>query len=312
MAPTTRRPATPAATGGVDFGSLHSSLYSGSFTLPEGDYALFFETMMQQPKEGSNMKARLGVKVSAYPLDKPGAEPLEQFLSMGSKAHESFQPSENGKGLSPVVGGPGTLANSSNWNLFRDSLYNAGLPVGIFSDDLSVLDGVWAHTAQIPEPEERKGFASNAATSEVEQPQRRGNAKIPVVTEILDGGKPWEGGGGLPEAKPTTAAAKPGPKAVAARPAPAAAPAAEAGTDEEAVKVAAVNGISSVLGQDKYAASCPKLILKTGVFKAVTDSEGKEMAQAVTNAFFTKDDDLNAILEELGYVLQGTTVKPQA
>lgn len=315
MAPT-RRPATPTPAG-VDFGSMHSPIYSGSFVLPEGDYALFFETKMQQPKGGTNYKARLGVMVLAYPLDKPGVEPVEQFLSMGSKAAESFQPSENGKGLTLVVGGPGTLPTSSNWNLFRDSLYNSRLPVGIFSDSLETLDGIWVHTTQVPEPEDRKSFASSQATSEVEQPKRQGSSKIPVVTEILDGGKPWEGGGGIPEAAPA-AALKAGPWAVApkvapARPVPARQAAAASAGDED-TKDVAVNAIVGVLTDAKYANGCPKLILKTSVFKAIEASNGKEMAQAVASEFFPNGNDapLSDLLDEIDYQLAGTTVKAKA
>lgn len=311
-----RKVAAPASSG-VDFGSLASPIYTGGFVLPEGRYALFFDVILQQPREGSTFnKVRLGVDISAVPLDKPDAEPFKQFLSMGSKAHESFAPSEDGKGLTPIVGGPGNLTTKSNWNLFRDSMYNAGLPVGVFTDSLTTLDGIWVQTGLMAEPEERKGYAASN-TGEAQQEQRSGNNKIPVVVEILDGGKPWEGTGGMPDAPAApakkAAAPKAAPAAVRTAPkaAPAAAPAGDAG-DEEAVKMAAVNAIGGVLSDAKYAATCPRLILKTGVFKAVTETDGKEMAQAVTNAFFTDDDSLTALLGEIGYTLVGNAVKPQA
>lgn len=323
MAPaTTRRPApvTTVAPEGVDFLSRVSPLYTGSFTLPAGDWAIWFDLMLQQPKEGSNFnRQRLGVRLSCYPLDKPGAEPTEQFLSMGSKAHESFLPSENGKSLVPVVGGPGTMTNKSNWNLFRDSMYNAGLPDGVMSNDLTVIDGIWLTTAQEAEPEERKGFGGTE-TGEVAQTANRAGGKIPVAIAIIEGGMPWEGGGGLPEAKPAT---RPGPKptpAPSARPTPAARPAparpaavaapppADTG-DEDAVTTAAVNAVGAMLGEEKYANGIPKLILKTGVFKAIEKSEGKEMAQAVAEAYFKTDDLMVSLLEQIGYTLAGTTVK---
>lgn len=318
MAPIARRPApVAAASEGVDFLSRTSSLYSGSFVLPAGDWAIWFDLMLQQPKENSSYSnPRLGVRLSCVPLDRPNAEPTEQFLSMGRKAHESFLPSENGKSLVPVIGGPGTLTNKSNWNLFRDSMYNAGLPEGIMSNDLSVLDGIWVTTAQEAEPEERKGFGG-AETGEVQQ-QNRGTGKIPVVIAIIEGGAPWEGGGGLPEATAPKAAVRPGPKAAAApvarpaaKPAPVRAAAAPAeAVDEDAVTTAAVNAVGAILGEEKYAAGIPKLILKTSVFKAIEKSDGKEMASAVTEAYFKTDELMAGLLEQIGYTLAGTTVKP--
>lgn len=326
MAPAPRRPGTtPPAVEGVDFLSRTSPLYTGSFVLPAGDWAIWFDLMLQQPKENSSYSnPRLGVRLSCYPLDKPGAEPTEQFLSMGRKAHESFMPSENGKSLVPVIGGPGTLTNKSNWSLFHNSLYNAGMPEGLASNDLSVLDGVWVTTAQEAEPEERKGFGG-AETGEVQQ-ANRGTGKVPVVIAILEGGAPWEGGGGIPEAPKATT--RPGPKAVAppagrpaptpagrpapTRPAPTSTPAesADAG-DADAVTAAAVNAVGTVLGDAKYANGCPKLILKTSVFKLIEKSDGKEMAQAVTNAYFSSDELMAGLLEQINYKLEGSTVKPE-
>lgn len=329
-----RRPAAAAAAPkGVDFGSMNSPVYSGSFTLPEGDWAVWFDIIIQQPKADAKFKQeRLGVRLTCVNLNKPGAEPVEQFLSMGSKAMESFLPSEDGKSLVPVVGGPGNMTNKSNWNLFRDSLYNSGLPVGIFSDSLAVLDGIWVHTAQEPEPEERKGYAqSSTGEAAQEGGGQKQLGKIPVVTAILDGGEPWNGGGGMPDAAPAAptpkasparaAAPAPAAKAAPARPGPAraAAPAPVAedvaegdASDPDAVMTAAVNAITDVLTQDKYKASCPKLILKTSVFKIVGERDGKDMAQAVTNTYFNDDESLVGILDQLDYTLSGTAVKPKA
>lgn len=325
-----RKPAAAAApvVEGVDFLSRNSPLYTGSFVLPAGDWAVWFDIIVQQPKENSTFnKSRLGVRLSCINLDKPNAEaPVEQFLSFGSKAHESFMPSEDGKSLVPIVGGPGTLTNKSNWNLFRDSLYNAGLDDGILTNDFSVLDGIWLTTGQEAEPEERKGFGGSETGEVAQTGGNKGNGKIPVVIAIIEGGKPWEGGGGLPAEAPA-APAKPAARAVpgrpvaapakpapAARPAPARVPVAAPATDavdEDAVTAAAVNAVGTILGDEKYANGCPKLILKTGVFKAVTTSDGKAMAQAVTDAYFKTDDLMVALLDQIDYQLVGTTVKPK-
>jgi hypothetical protein len=89
-------------------------------------------------------------------------------------------------------------------------MYDCGLPEGIFTNDLSVLDGIHVHTQNILEPEDRKGFGSQ--TGEVAEERRSG--LVPVVTEIKEDGKPWEGTGGIPEAAATPAPVKAGPKAV--------------------------------------------------------------------------------------------------
>lgn len=321
-----RKPAAAPVVEGVDFLSRNSPLYTGSFVLPAGDWAVWFDLILQQPKEGGRFNnPRLGVRLSCINLDKPNPEaPVEQFLSMGSKAHESFMPSEDGKSLVPIVGGPGTLTNKSNWNLFRDSLYNAGLDDGIMTNDFSLLDGIWLTTGQEAEPEERKGFGGSETGEVAQSGGNKGNGKIPVVIAIIEGGKPWEGGGGLPAeaAAPAKPAARPGVKAAApaAKPAPAArpastrapvaAPAADAG-DEDAVTAAAVNAVGVILADEKYTNGVPKLILKTGVFKAVEKSDGKEMAQAVTEAYFKTDEAMVGLLDQIEYQLVGTTVKPK-
>jgi hypothetical protein len=181
----------------------------------------------------------------------------------------------------------------------------------VFVDSLDVLDGVWVHIQQVPEPEERKGFRSTAATGEnADEMANRGPRTVGIVTAIHEGGAPWEGGGGVPEAeakpaaKPAAVAAKPGPKAVAkVAPAPVEVP---AGDDEEAVKVAAINAVSAVLGQAQFANGTTKLLLRANTFKALQGEP--DMAQAVTNTFFSSDDALNGLLGELGYKVQGGSV----
>lgn len=292
----------PPATSGVDFGSLDSALYSGGFQLPPGKYAMEHNIILHAPtsKTGERYAERLGVMLTAYPLS-GGGEPFEQFLSMGTKANLSFLPNATGKGLEPVPGGPGNMPKYTNWDTYRESLYNAGLPVGIFSNDISVLDGVRVVTDLVPEPEGRKGFADQSEVKE----ERRGSGKSVVVIEILDDGKPWEGTGGLPtETAPKPAAsvtrmpARTAP--VAAKPAAAQA---AAELDEETIKTAAINGITAVLEKPQYAKGVGKLILKTQAFKAIKESEGDNVAQVVQTMIFSSDDDLGALLGEMGYTL---------
>lgn len=307
MAPPKRPTPTPTASG-PNFGSLDFYVAGGG--MPEGDYALEFIVLMFQAKKLTGANAgpeRLGVQIKAHPL--AGGEPREQFYSMGGNAHLSFQPDpETGKGLVAVPGGPGSnLNNQTNWAIFLRSLYDSGLPIGIFENDLSVLDGVHVHMANIPEPEERKGFGASK-TGEAGEERKPG--LIAVVTEIKEDGKPWEGTGGLDIAAPK-AAPKAGPKAVAA-PAKKAAPApvAEETGEGEDVSEAAIQGTSSVL--EKSPQGVTKLALRTGTFKAVNEKLGGEMANAVINTYFGSDDTLNVLLGQLGYVVAGGQVKPQA
>jgi hypothetical protein len=86
-----------------------------------------------------------------------------------------------------------------------------------------------------------------------------------------------------------------------------AAPVAEAAGDEDVLQ-AAINGISSVLSVPKNANGCTRLLLRTSTFKAVTESAGAEMAQAVIDSFFGADEQLNSVLSQLGYTVSGPNV----
>lgn len=322
MAPI-KRPAAvapPPAPSGVNFGDL--SMYAGGFTLPEGNYAFVFNAVMHAGFKQTTLAPRLGIMVDAYPLD--GGEPKPTFFSMGSGADKSFAPDpDTGKGLVPIPGAPAsTFNNQTNWALFLKSLYDCGLPAGVFTNDLTVLDGIWVHTQNVPEPEERKGFGTRAATGEAAttEPEKRGNQLTTVITEILEGGKPWEGGGGIPAegaapvAAPAKAPAKPNLRpvsrpAAAPAPAPAAATAADS-TDEEAVQEAAINGMSAVL--EKAPNGVTKLLLRTGTFKAVSAAVSAEMASAVISNYVENEANLTAILGQLGYALVGGQIKPAA
>src|ERR1700675_483221 len=313
MAPQAMRKATPP-TGGFNWGDLAG--YSSGGVLPEGDYCWTELTVeMFQPTKQTGEKvgpAKLAVKITLVPL--AGGEAREQHYSLGTNAHQSWQPNpETGKGLVAVPGGPGTPPNAStNWAFLIKSLYDSGLPNGILNDDLSVLEGVHVHMANVPEPEERKGFMSKTG----EAGETQGPKTIAVVTEIKDDGKPWEGTGGIVEAavapkpngKVPTAAQAAATRPAPSRTAPAQKAAAPAANDD--VETAAITGISSVLELPNYAKGVGKLILRTSTFKSVSGANGQEVAQKVINTYFSSDDTLNSILNSLGYKVQGTQVIP--
>jgi hypothetical protein len=226
---------------------------------------------------------------------------------MGSNADKTFAPNaETGKGVVLVPGAAGsTLNNSTNWSLLLKSLYDSGLPQGVFTNDFSVIDGIHVHVSQVPEPEERKGFQT-AKTGEAAMAggdaQRKGT--VAIVTEIKDDGKPWEGTGGIPTG---TAAAAPKPATkVNSKPATTVAAAVDAG--DEDVQTAAINSISNVL-EDKPM-GCPKILLKTTVFKDLEKTD-KDMAQKV-QTMLNVEANLATLLGSLGYTIAGAQVKPQA
>jgi hypothetical protein len=298
--------------GGVNF--LDLGFYSGGFLLPPGRYAMEHNIVLHQGRDkDGNPKGdpRLGVMLSAHPL--AGGDAIEQFLSMGTKAHLSYMPNETGKGLSPVPGGPGNVSNKSNFYIYLESLMNCGAKdAPITPNDIASLDGIWVVTDNIPEPEDRKGFASG--TSEVEQPQS-GPRKTVIVSEIIDGGKPWEGGGGVPDGAQTPVHTKP---AVAKFPPAkkttsiAAAATQAAGADDEATFEAATNAIAAVLTRPTNAKGMLKIMLKTQAFKAIKDANDDATAQKAMEMFFGNDDtSLRQLLEGITFTIDGQKVVPQ-
>jgi hypothetical protein len=308
-----QRRTTPAASPAgalVDIGNLE--MYSSGQFIPDGDYILSsLDVQMYAGKTPSARASRLGVMVTFLPLDSPTEDhKLTQFYSMGSKADQSFAPNpETGKSIITIPGAPATnLNDKTNWYLFYKSLRDSGLPAGVLVNDVSVVEGAWVHITNIEEPADRGSFASG--TAEVQQAPRT-PGKVPIVTEIKEGGAPWEGGGGTPAvkttAKPITTRAVPKPNGAPAPPAPA-----PASAIDDDLRVAAINGISDVL--TKKPNGCPRLALRTDTFKAVKSKLGEEVATSVVNNFFEAghEDDLSSVLGEIGYTVINGQVKPAA
>ena len=315
------RKTAPPAVPAVNFGALTDYSAGGSFDLPEGDYAVSYEARLHAytKNDGTRGMEMLGVMGTFYPLG--GGHPIDVFLSLGKNAIRSYAPNpETGKGLIAIPGGEGKpLAGNTNWHLHLKSLYDSGMPEETFTNDLSVLDGIHVHAQSVPEPEERKSFG-RAKTGEMDQQEERRDRKIAVITAIL--AAPWENAGGLPEdlengfAEPAapsktvgftpkvqTAAA---PKGNGKAPAKASAPV----SDEDEIRKLALSGIASVLEANPK--GCAKLKLRTGTFKAI-EGQNPELVQAVVDTFFgpSSDEELNGLLNELGYGLNGSTVVAQ-
>lgn len=305
--------AAPAPKGGsVNLGD--DALYSGGgqFDLPPGKYALEASTQNFTSEKG---KTFLCVMMNFHPLE--GGEPIAKPLSLGQKASLSFAPSEDGLGFEPIPGAPATTMPSiSNWGIFRKSLIDSGLPPGYLSNDVSVLNGTWVQTDN-QENEERKKMRAQPKVGEAAgdpAAQRNFDDKSVVVTEILEGGRPWEGTGGFdfPAAaaapKPTAvkAPARPGPRAAA--PAPVEAPAEE----EEGLDVVVQAGIGSFLEQEKNAHGCTKLQLRAAVFSYVSKAMGDDSAQEAGVTYFGAGSDaaLKDLLTPLGYTVVAGQIKP--
>jgi hypothetical protein len=281
--------------------------YQQGFTVPEGDY-IFKDinvVMFEGFGEKKFDKATLTIMIDLVPLGDPTAEVRQVPYGLGKSADLSWAPNpEDGKSIVPVEGGPGNkLTEGTNWIILLKSLYDAGLPAGVFTDDVTPLIGLHAHMMNVPPPAERTGFGGTSTGESAGAPKKPRD--ILIVSEIKDDGKPWEGTGGIPEDKPKKGVVgKPAPKSV--KPAAKKEPEPEPeGGDDEAIMTAAVNAVAAIL--EKNPKGLPKLALKTQVFSHVKKSEGDDMAQAV-QGIMQDDDSLTAILEQFQYVVKGVQV----
>ena len=281
----------------VNIGSLE--FYTAGFSIPEGNYTWKDASVIMHAgfKENSNQKARLGVMITLVPEDAP-TEEKKQFYSFGSNADKSFAPNPHtGKSVVLVPGAAGnSMPDSTNWVVLLRSLYDSGLPSGVFVGDFSVFDGLKCHMTSIPEPEERKGFAQSQTGEAQAEPRR--TTQISIVTEILHG--PWDGEEAKkPSSKPL---AKPAAKKVEPEPEPE-----ETATDDD-VKAIAVAAISDVL--EKEPEGTLKLKARTTAFGIIKKKHGDDAAQAATEQFFSNDNAFNSILGELGYKVAGPKIVP--
>lgn len=315
MPPVKKAAVAAPAGGSVNFGDPGFYVGGSDFALQPGRYALEFFTQMITPTKAdgkpSGKPAFLAVNVVAHPLN--GGEPQERAFSLGSKAHLSFVPSANGKGLDPVANAPSaTGSDISNWGILYKSMQDCGLPEGVFVNDLTTIDGIWVVTALVDEPESRKNMKNNRTGEAAEEPRKP--QKTAVVVEILDDGKPWEGTGGIPDADAPVKAktvvkvpVKPvvGAKKVAA-PAPVEEEEVEAEAGDEDVEAAAMAACGDVLVRNPE--GCPRVKMRVEVMKFVKENHGDDMAQAVQNTYMVSDEALNVILGQFGYVAANSKI----
>lgn len=301
---TAAAPASPAVNFWAD------EFYTSGYTLTEGDYVWKDVSIVMH--EGFSEKkgaARLGVKITMALLSDPEKD-VQQFWSFGSKAHLSFMPTDDGKGVQlvpePVAR---TLSGATNWNMLRESLKNAGVPEEVFaSPSVEGLEGLWVHMMTVPEPAERANMQNDI--SEVGQAPRKPGV-VAVVSGIVEGGAPWEGGGGMPDAKTAKKkTATPAALATKKKAAPVVEeePEAEAGTeDEDEVESAALSGITKALTKSPGGTNIVNL--KRETFRAVKASHGDEMAQQVMSQIMSDEDRLSSVLSFSGWKLSGADIK---
>ena len=301
----------PALAAGAPVNFGESNMYAGGFNIAEGNYYVkSLNVVMHNGFKPSPGKGPwLGVMAEYIPLNDFKEENLvKAFYSMGGKADQSFAPNpETGKGLVVIPGAQGaTLQENTNWDVFRKSWLHSGLPAGIFTNDLSVLEGAWVHLTNQDPPEERKNY-QKSATAEVTQEEPRKDNKITVIAEILEGGAPWEGGGGVPKGKVTPIA-----KAAPLAPKPAAPQVAQASeVDADGVRAAAADCVTDVLTANPN--GMPRLKLGTDTFKVVSKKYNEQMAAEVAEAYFKGPNaatNLGNLVGELGYQIAGASVKP--
>lgn len=308
----------PALEAVASIGFMDLEFYSSSFTLPEGRYITHnpMAVMFTPQDKAGNAKgqARLGVMITFLNRDNPDPEKgLEQFYSMGQKAHLSWAPSDDGKSILPVAGGPAQGAPGlTNWFMLLQSLYDCGMPKGAIAD-LNGIDGIWVHMTQVAEPEGRKDLRSATAENADMQAQTRAPSKIAVCGGIEEGGEPWNGGGGIP-AGTTAPKVNGAPKAngvaarapvaaprVAPKVTPKAPPAPVAVEEELDYETIATNGIYE--GLQTKPEGMARLALRTATFKSIKKSHSEEVANATCDAYFADNTVLGAILSTLNYSL---------
>lgn len=276
--------------------------YAGGFSIPEGNYVVNHEGMLYKP-EKSEGEARLGVMVTFSPAD--GGEDKTKFFSMGSNAKKAFMvdPDSDGKCFMEVPGseGTGNLPDSTNWSLYLQSIYNAGMPEDHFVASLEAIDGITVHIQEVPEPKGRASFAKN--TGDAEEGPRREN-KVPIVTEVLVA--PWieeeekPKKGAAPAAKPTLVKGKAKAEVVEE----------EEEEAEEEGDVDIADAATSIV-TDLLTASpdgLAKLKIRTGVLSAAKKKHDEETADKIIAHLFQTKDGLDKALAAVGYKLNKASI----
>lgn len=297
---------------GIPFLDMSTYAEGGqSFDFPEGDYAFQLRVDNEKFADGT---VPIGCRLTGLPLR--GGEAVEKFISFGKDMERSWIPTPDGMSIAENPEFPEDetrkpFSKKGNWAIFLKSIRDCD-PAVPLNDSFEPIDGFWGHLQNIPEPTERAAYGQGTAEQSEKPKYPR---KVPVITAILEGGKPWEGGGGFDlEAAPAKkvtppVAKKPGigtKKAVA--PVEPEEEAEEETTDEnEELDAATVadSAIAVILAKNK--AGMSSAMLQTNVFSAVKKEHGDAMAQGVMKVM--KGDGYEALLGMHQFALVGNMIK---
>jgi hypothetical protein len=317
------RKAGAAAAEEPGFNLGDSEVYVGSGGIPEGDYIL--KDFKVEYNQGINRETgqakgpqRIGVNLTVVPLHDPNNPDEEKtsFYGFGKSAMKNFapHPTNQYKVVQTPSATGGTIHPSCKWGMFYKSLMDSGLPKGVFVNDLSVLKGTWVHM----QPTEAKDWktirAQVATTGEADEDEGGGgNDFVTVVSEIKQGGMPWEGGGGIPEEgatpkkgllakKPPAPAAAKGLKKTPPPPPP-------PSDDDDPGEDAARAIVHTIL--EANMTGLPSLSLRNKFIKIAGEKYEDDVAAAAL-ALFDVPENRAALLAEHGFAIEAKTamVKP--
>ncbi len=287
---------------------LRLDTYTTGAGLPDGDYLwVDLSVLMHTPtkKDGTVVgPPKLAVRVTMDPPN--GAQTVEErkdhVYGMGTKAHLAFQPDpETAKRIIPIPGAPAAnIYESSNFHLLLKSLYDSGMPADYVLDDLRALEGITVHIHNIDEPAERAGFKTQNQT-EVQDAPRKPN-KIPVVSQIIKA--PWLGNMAAPKPVAPVAhvsLAAPAPVALPVNGAPVVST--EPAMDDESTVVQTIITLLDAAPNK----STNKLSLQTGAFRIL---KAHPNCQAMMNTYFSNNDNLTALLSQLGFGMDKGVISP--
>jgi len=306
--------AQPPAGTGMGPNLMDTSIFVSGGGVPDGDYCIFAEYAIHTPTDKATGAPKgdpkLGVMVTYYAINDLAAEPRKQHYSVGRNAHKSFMPNADGSGIVPIPGAPPQpFYHDTAWEVFINEAVNAGVPDKLPGP--KSLNGFWVHITQVNEPESWSKMPQTGATAEV-QGKPREPVKIAVISQILPGGNPLQGGGGLEAlqkgAKPvSTVVTAKDIKAIVGATAAATLPA--DGVNLEDLAAAVEEAATAALEKPENSKGMPRGKFRQEVGDFLDAQFGADVKDAAFTEVISNEAELNKILGKLGFVLQGLQVK---
>jgi hypothetical protein len=280
------------ATAQATLFSFRLENFAGGGALPEGKYKCKECRFVLWDYDGKAPQTT-ALRIVAVSND-AAAQEFTQHWSVGDP--QKVLPTQDGKGIA-VLSGKNTIGKGSNFFIFFESLINAGLPEDALENDFSVLDGMEVQIAQVPAPKRSGLPKSKLDDGPGAAPER--DRMIPVIS-VIDKCLPWiKGTGATAAAKP----AKAGKNTAAAVAAPVAQAAKATGNGAEG---GLTPYLLEAIGNEK---SIPKTQLRVRTFKAMNAAGVSTAERDSLMAVFANDEAFSAVLEESGYILEGSDIK---